>query len=266
MFLEAERIQEFEEQGFVSGVKIFDREAADRIRDQFDALEAREGRDKCLIGLQDEHFRSKFVWGVATHPKVLGCLEAVMGMNIMLLGSHFFCKYPESKRPEGGAPEKFVAWHQDVTYWGLEPPYAITAWFAVDDSEVDNGCMRVIPGTHRNGIREHGKSGQKGNLLSINQEVPVDPEENERAVDLILKAGEISLHHGVLIHGSNPNRSNRRRCGLTIRYVPTSVKHVRSGTTPRYRPILVRGEDTYRHSEEWGQPFPIDLHVAGVKG
>ena len=266
MFLKAERIQEFEEQGFVSGVKIFDCEEADRIRDDFNTLEAREGRDKCLIGLQDEHFRSKFVRDVATHPKILGCLEAVMGLDIMLLGSHFFCKYPESKRPEGDGPGKFVAWHQDVTYWGLEPPYAITAWFAVDDSDVDNGCMRVIPGTQRNGLQEHGKSDQKGNLLSVNQEVPVDPEESKRAVDLVLKAGEISLHHGVLIHGSNPNRTNRRRCGLTIRYVPTSVKQTPSDTSRNYRPILVRGEDTYRHFEDRGKPFPIDLRMTGRTG
>ena len=107
--------------------------------------------------------------------------------------------------------EKFVAWHQDVTYWGLEPAYAITAWYAVDDADAGNGCMRVIPGTHRTGIREHGKSDMKGNLLSINQEVPVTEDEGDSAVDLPVPAGEISLHHGVLIHGSNPNRSDRRR-------------------------------------------------------
>jgi ectoine hydroxylase-related dioxygenase (phytanoyl-CoA dioxygenase family) len=125
---------------------------------------------------------------------------------------------------------------------------AITAWYAVDDSDAENGCMRVIPGTHRGGIREHGKSGRQGNLLSINQEVPVSPEEEARAADLPLRAGEISLHHGMLIHGSNPNRSRRRRCGLTLRYVPTHVRQVMLNSQGyHYAPLLVRGEDRFGH-------------------
>jgi ectoine hydroxylase-related dioxygenase (phytanoyl-CoA dioxygenase family) len=85
----------------------------------------------------------------------------------------------------------------------------------------------------------------------------VTPEEEARAVDMPLRAGEISLHHGALIHGSNPNRSSRRRCGLTLRYVPTSVKQVRTNSLGRkYAAILVRGEDRYRHFEEIAPPFP----------
>src|SRR5205085_1530697 len=145
------------------------------------------------------------------------------------------------------AEAKFVAWHQDVTYWGLEPPLAVTAWYAVDDSDVENGCMRIIPGTHR-GIRAHGKSERAGNLLSINQEVPVTAAEEARAVDLVLKAGEISLHHGMAIHGSNPNHSTRRRCGLTLRYVPPHVRQIgENSQRRRWNAVLVRGEDRTGH-------------------
>lgn len=258
MVLEAELVQEFEAQGFASGIKIFDRDGADRVREQFNALEAKEGREKCQIGLLDRHYDRRFVWDLATHPKILDAVEAVMGPDILLLATHFFCKYPEPRDAGGDHAERFVAWHQDVTYWGLEPACAITAWYAVDDSDVENGCMRAIPGTHRNGIREHGKSARKGNLLSINQEVPVEPEEEAAAVDMPLKAGEISLHHGALIHGSNPNRSNRRRCGLTLRYIPTSVKQVQLNSLgKRYAALLVRGEDIYKHFEERQPPFPV---------
>ena len=132
---------------------------------------------------------------------------------------------------------------------------AITAWYAVDDSDRENGCMQVLPRTHIEGIREHGKAMQEGNLLSINQEVPVTPEQEKTATDLVLKAGEMSIHHGLLIHGSRPNRSDRRRCGLTIRYVPTSVKQVRvNSMRKKYTAILVRGEDREKNFGNIGEP------------
>lgn len=252
----------FERDGYVNGVRVHDRAGADRVRAEFDALEQAEGREKCQIGLVDRHFDQRFVWNLATHPAILDAVEAIMGPDILLLATHFFCKYPSASpapaHPPTGTPsQKFVAWHQDVTYWGLEPPFALTAWYAVDDSDVENGCMRVIPGTHH-ALREHGTSQKSGNLLSINQEVPVTPEEEARAENLGLRAGEISIHHGVLIHGSNPNLSPRRRCGLTIRYVPPSVQVVGANSMKRpWRAILLRGEDRYGNFTPETQPFPI---------
>jgi hypothetical protein len=280
----------FAEYGFVSPLRIHDAAEVDRVRQQFDALEAAEGREKCQIGLLDRHFDQRFVWNLATDPAILDAVEAILGPDVMLLATHFFCKYPadtavlgarcsvlgeddRSSRAERQAgavaehrapstehgsaapPERFVAWHQDVTYWGLEPPVAITAWYAVDDSDAENGCMRVIPGTHH-GIREHGTSERAGNLLSINQEVPVTDAEEASAVDLPLSAGEVSLHHGMLIHGSNPNRSSRRRCGLTIRYTVPKVRHVVENSLRRpWRAILLRGEDRFHHFGEIEPPY-----------
>jgi ectoine hydroxylase-related dioxygenase (phytanoyl-CoA dioxygenase family) len=234
--------ERFLRDGYLSPIPILGAPDADRIRAEYDALEREEGREKCQIGLLDRHLDRAFVREVATHPAVLDVVEAAIGPDIMLLATHFFCKYPTA-----GGEEKFVAWHQDVTYWGLEPPVAVTAWYAVDDADVENGCMRVIPGTHT-GIREHGTSGRAGNLLSINQEVPVSHEEEERAADVVLRAGEISLHHGMLIHGSNPNRSSRRRCGMTIRYVPPQVRQVAINSQGRrWAAALVRGQDRFGH-------------------
>src|SRR5437868_6081910 len=202
------RTRAFEANGYVTGIRVLDSHVADAVRRQFDALEATEGRERCQIGLLDRHFDQRFVWELATHLAVLDSVEAVLGPDIMLLATHFFCKYPAAdgrRQAEDGSdqpattacrlpptvsPERYVAWHQDVTYWGLEPPLSVTAWYAVDDSDVENGCMRVIPGTHHGGIREHGKAERAGNLLSINQEVPVTAEEAARAVDLVLRAGE----------------------------------------------------------------------------
>ena len=245
------QIKAYETEGFVPKVQISDEIEATQHRELFDELEIRLGREECEIGLIDRHTDEEFIWEIATHPKILDSIEALIGPDVMMLSTHFFCKY-------GPDQKKFVAWHQDVTYWGLEPPDAITAWYAIDDSDRENGCMRVIPGTHRPGIRDHGKSGQDGNLLSIDQEVPVSEGEEQNAVDLILKAGEISIHHGMLIHGSLPNQSTRRRCGLTIRYISPRVKQVeRNSLGLSWSTILLRGENREKNLPELPKPFPI---------
>jgi non-haem Fe2+, alpha-ketoglutarate-dependent halogenase len=226
--------------GFLSGLQIVGKPDADEIRAQFDKLEAEAGRETAQIGLLDRHFDQPFILELATRANVLDCVERLIGPNILLLATHFFCKY--------GGGEKYVAWHQDATYWGLEPPNALTVWYAVDDSDRENGCMRVLPGTHAGGIRTHGTADAVGNLLSINQEVPVTPDEEGRAVDLILRAGEASIHDGALIHGSLPNHSTRRRCGLTLRYVRTSVRPVATNSMGKpWRAVLVRGIDRERN-------------------
>ena len=240
----------YQKNGFLTGISIADAIEAGHYQRAYDALEGEVGTEKCEIGLVDWHFDHEFIWKLAGHPKIVDVIEALIGPDIMLLATHFFCKY--------GPKEKFVAWHQDVTYWGLEPPDAVTAWYAIDDSDIGNGCMQVIPNSHHKGVQEHGKSDQEGNLLSINQEVQVTESDAETAVDLILKAGEMSIHHGQIIHGSLPNHSTRRRCGLTIRYIPPSVKQAEDNSLKRpWKPILLRGEDRYQNFTTVPNPFPL---------
>ena len=148
MALTKQQIRAYETEGFVSGIRVEDETGALYYQHQFDALEAKEGKEKCQTGMLDRHLDLQFIWQLATQPRILDCIEDLIGPDILLLATHAFCKY--------GPQEKFVAWHQDVTYWGLEPPEALTAWYAIDDSDRENGCMRVIPGTHV-GLREHGE-------------------------------------------------------------------------------------------------------------
>ncbi|MBM3263642.1 MAG: phytanoyl-CoA dioxygenase family protein [candidate division Zixibacteria bacterium] len=247
MKLTPQQIATFSRKGYLSPIPVMEAEEIVRIRAEFDRLEAEEGREKSQIGLLDRHLDRSFVWDIARDPRILDSISSIIGPNILLLGTHFFCKY--------GPSHRFVAWHQDVTYWGLEPPDALTAWLAIDDSDTENGCMQVIPGTHTTGIHEHGKSEREGNLLSINQELTMTPEDEARAVDMVLRAGEMSLHHGMLVHGSLPNPSTRRRCGLTLRYIPTSVRQVKLNSHgKRYTAILVHGEDREQHFEEIASP------------
>jgi ectoine hydroxylase-related dioxygenase (phytanoyl-CoA dioxygenase family) len=251
VILTEQQTQAYSRDGILSGLPIMPEREIQQFRQQFDALEAEEGRERAQNKLFDRHFDQPFIWEIATHPGILDCVEGLIGPDILLLSTHFFCKY--------GPDCRFVAWHQDLRYWGLEPPEEVSAWFAVDDSDTENGCMRVIPGSHRSGLIEHGRAETKGNLLSINQEMPVSPEDESRAMDCVLKAGEISLHHGLLVHGSLPNRSPRRRCGLTIRYIPPTVRPLAAGpigTDWRWRPILVRGQDRQGHFQRAEPPFP----------
>ena len=149
--------KQWAERGFLPMVDVLAPDEATRCRAQFDALEREVGPDTAEIRILDRHLDVEFVWRLATHPRVLDAVEAVLGPDVLLLASNFFCKYPAEERGE-----RFVAWHQDVTYWGLEPARAITAWIAIDDADVENGCMSVIPGSHRLGILEHGKSDRDG--------------------------------------------------------------------------------------------------------
>jgi ectoine hydroxylase-related dioxygenase (phytanoyl-CoA dioxygenase family) len=254
MSVTPQQTQFFEEHGYLTGLDVHDAGDAARFRDSFDELETREGHENCEIGLQGRHIDERFIWELASQPRILDVIEALMGPDVLVLSTHVFCKYPNA-RPSVAATQKFVAWHQDVTYWGLEPPYALTAWYAIDDSDVENGCMRVIPGSHRDGIMEHGKSTKPGNLLSINQEVRSEVDDSS-AIDLVLQAGQISIHHGHLIHGSNSNRSDRRRCGLTIRYCPPNVKPITANSLGKPWPaVLARGEDRFKNFGEWELQF-----------
>ena len=250
MPLSNEQVEAFQRDGVLTGIPIDTSEVAARFRREFDNLEQQEGREHVQNRLFDRHFDCRFLWEIASNPRILDCVEQLYGPDILLLSTHVFCKH--------GPNEKFVAWHQDLTYWGLDPLEEVTSWYALDDSDAGNGCMRVIPGRHRRQLVEHGTSQQPGNLLSVNQEVPVSDDDEAAAIDCVLRAGEISLHEGTVIHGSLPNRSSRRRCGVTARYIPAHVRPIAEGpigTNWKWRPILVRGTCNETHFDLVPPPF-----------
>ena len=129
-----------------------------------------------------------------------------------------------------------VLWHQDGIYWPLEPMEVVTLWLAVDDSTPENGCMRVIPGTQNLKLQKIVERKDVVNVL--NSEVDPNVVDESKAVDLILKAGDLSVHHPNIIHGSNANTSTKRRCGLNIRYIPTTTRI----TVPWGCDFLLRGQ------------------------
>ncbi len=242
----------YENQGFVSNITVFsEREIAD-FRAQFNALESELGKETCQTGLIDWHLKKRFIWDLSTGPRLLDFVAKLLGEGIFITATHFFCKYPDKNT------DSFVAWHQDVTYWGLEPMEAVTAWIALDDADADNGAMVVLPGSHKLGLLDHGKSEKTGNLLPKNQEIDKTLIDESKLTQLSLKAGQMSLHDGLLIHASMPNRSNRRRCGLTVRFIAPHVRQATIGPQGQwYKPLLVRGEDRYNHFPSTPLPFPL---------
>lgn len=225
-------------------------EVAD-LRRHLERIEARLGGPLAGPRRHKAHLLFPWLWDLVFDPRILDPVEDLLGPDLLCWSTSFFIK-------EAGDPG-FVSWHQDATYWGLSTPDVATAWVALSPSTVESGAMRVIPGTHRTQVA-HRDTFNPDNLLTRGQEVTVDVDPAQ-AVDLVLAPGEMSLHHVLLVHGSEPNRSNERRIGFAIRYVPTHVKQVAGA---RDSAVLVRGVDRYRHFEAEHRP-DYDLAPEAVR-
>jgi chlorinating enzyme len=222
----------YKEHGYYAPIRAFPAEDAARFRAGLEGFEAQHPDQKALLR-NKTHLALAWADELIRHPGILDAVESVIGPNILCWGSSFFIK--DAHDPG------FVSWHQDSTYWGLEPPDIVTAWVALSESVVANGAMRVVPDTHKMDQVPHRDTFAANNLLSRGQEIAVDVDPAQ-AVTLVLQPGEMSLHHVRLIHGSDPNPSDRRRIGFAIRYLPT---HVRQTVGTRDSATLVRGVDTY---------------------
>ena len=239
--LDAAAIRHYREQGYYAPVRVMPRTEADALRGKLEAFEAGAG---AMAGKLRHKSHLLFTWlnDLVRHPNILDAVEDVIGPNILCWGSSFFIK--EARNPG------FVSWHQDSTYWGLEPADVVTAWVALSDSTAENGAMRVVPGTHLMAQVPHRDTFRPENLLSRGQEIMVEVDDREARM-LELDAGEMSLHHVRLIHGSDPNPSGLRRIGFAIRYIPTTVRQVAGSHD---HATLVRGVDTYGHFEPEERP------------
>lgn len=171
------------------------------------------------------------------HPRLIDAVSQILGPDLMVWNAGMFTK-------EANTPH-YVSWHQDLTYWGLSEAEEVTAWVALSPSTLASGCMQFIPGSHRKNIVAHTDSFADDNLLSRGQEIAVEVDESV-AVDVLLKPGQASLHHGHLFHASGPNQTGDRRLGFAIRYIKPSMKQ-RGGQKTMAR--LVSGEDRYGHFE-----------------
>jgi non-heme Fe2+,alpha-ketoglutarate-dependent halogenase len=253
MRLSETQIRSYHEQGCLFPLRVFPAEVAERYRRQLEEFERKGGEVKQALR-HKPHLLFTFLDQLARNDAVLDAVEGVIGPNILCWASSFFTKEPHS--------ENFISWHQDLTYWGLDPADIVTAWIALTPSTVESGCMRVIPGTHNQEVVPHKDTFAERNMLSRGQEIAVEVDE-AKAIDVVLQPGEMSLHHVKLFHGSNPNRSHERRIGFAVRYVPTYVRQTAGAAGIRDSAMLVRGVDGYGNFEHESPPA-ADLDPAAV--
>ncbi len=169
---------------------------------------------------------------IGADPRILDVVEGVLGPDILIYGVEFFIKEPNTKH--------MVGMHQDLTYWGFGAiDGMMTAWLALSPATSQSGCMDFVTGSHKNEILPHNDTFNDTNLLSRGQEVAVDVADHDKTA-IILKPGEMSLHHGLMIHGSGPNATDDRRIGAVVRYcTPKAAQQV----AEKDYAILARGAD-----------------------
>ncbi len=227
------QLGEYQERGFLFPLPVLSTSETATLRGKLEELEAREGGRLPARINRKPHLLLTWLNELIRDPRILDPVEDILGPDILCWGSGFFIKNAHD-------PAR-VTWHQDSTYWGLSKPDIVTAWVAFTPSTTENGCMRVIPQTHTLQQLPHQDTFAPDNLLSRGQEIAVDVDES-RAVDVVLHPGQMSLHHVMLVHGSERNGSALRRIGFAIRYLPTYVKQL-AGVPDSV--TLVRGTDAY---------------------
>ncbi len=230
-----EQVSFYNENGYLKFGKIFTRAELDELRGYVDDMVATLPEGKRPEHMDVPHFEHPYLFKYLADPRVLDVIERFIGPDILLWSSHFVTKPKTDGLP---AP-----WHQDGVYWNgrLEPMHVITMWLAVDESSVQNGCMRVIAGSHRLRDRRYEHVDPKKNIFGA--EVVAEDLDASRIVNLELAVGECHFHDAFTIHGSAANSSQKRRCGFTMRYMPASVLCHDPRLAPAHRIYLLRGED-----------------------
>ncbi|WP_329486259.1 phytanoyl-CoA dioxygenase family protein [Kitasatospora sp. NBC_01246] len=225
---------EYEEQGFSIIRDVIPKDLLEEIRAHVGWLTDR------YPDLRPEHLhhpliRNDAFWvRLVSDPRLVDIAEFFLGPDVACFTAHYICKPPQDGQP--------VLWHQDGSYWNLDPMRALTVWLAVDRCTTENGCLRVIPGSHRMPLHAPVRSVDSPNMLFSVSEEELVREWSERngVVDIELDPGDVEIHHPNILHCSGPNTSPRRRCGLDIGYIPATTRITSDGLY--LNPLLVRGE------------------------
>ena len=240
--LTASQIEKYQDNGFVFPIDAFSSKQANDYLKKLEMFEKRQNREVGKGFNFKPHLLFPWVDEVARHPAILDAVEDLIGPNIRLFHLTVW--------PKGSGDGAFIDWHQDATYFGLEPSIQVTAWVALSDAPVESGCMEMIPGSHRLGQLHHSENDSNKILLSRGQTVSVGLDQSN-TVFMPVKAGQFSLHDTHTVHRSGPNMAAWRRLGLGFSYIPT---HVRCTSRTRLTAALVRGQDSFNHFDDEVRP------------
>jgi len=209
--LSKRQLTQYERQGVVFPIKVLSSEEAAYFNSEFETF-----IKNCDSGRRLDNLHLFFEWAyrLVTHDAVLDAIQGVLGGDILVYGSLIFYKPPRNSG--------YVPWHQDSVYSGLHLTPSISAWIALTHSNSGNGCMRVIPKSHKGGLLNHINIVDEANLTERGEQVAAVVNEAE-ALDVVLKPGEMSLHHNTIVHGSNPNTSSDPRVGFIVRFVTDQI-------------------------------------------
>ena len=241
--LTSEQLKQYEGKGFVAPLDALTQDEAKEVKDEIEFIEKKWPKELEGLGRNNVHYISPIFDKVVHNSKILDAVEDVIGKNILVGGTTLFIKDPDKKG--------FVSFHQDAKYIGFEPHNWVTAWIAITDANEENGCMRMWPGSHKNEIKNHEEkfNNNQGNLLTRGQTIENVP--INKTVPVVLKAGQMSLHHPKTIHGSGINKSKERRIGFVIQsYIGTNVEQVIGKVYVQQ----ARGEDLFNYHEHTKRP------------
>ena len=230
-------VDQYREQGYFFPIDVLDADEVAANRARLEAFEAGQGQPVHGPQRSKSHLLFKWVDDLMRHPRILDAVEDLIGPDILCWNTIFWIKEAESP--------SFVSWHQDVRYWGLDTAELVTAWVALSPATEESGCMRVLPGSHREEVLPHRDEYHDDNLLTRGQEIAVDVDES-KTVSMALAPGQASLHNVGLAHASGPNRTDDRRIGISMHYISTRTRQMAGEWDSA---ALVRGEDRYGHFE-----------------
>lgn len=238
------QVRHFREKGYVYPIDAISKEeAADYVArlDSYDEPLGEEAQKQLKI---KAHVAAPWLNDLARNSNILDAVESLLGPDILLFGASVFSKKANDTR--------FVSWHQDAAYYGLDPQEEVTCWVGLTDADMENGCMRVMPGSHLAADAMHEETYDPENLLGRGQ--TIQGVDEDKADFMPVKAGQFSMHHERTWHASSPNPSDRRRVGVAFFYMPAHTKSILGKRTA----TLVRGQDNYGHWDS--EPVPkMDL-------
>ena len=228
-----QQLDDFRGNGFIAPLDCLTPEEAAACMRKIEEYEAATGEDISEKIRARAVLAFKWLLDLARHPRIAGALQDAIGPNVILMFSGVWSKAP------GGT--KFVSWHQDGAYNPFDRNEGATAWIALTDSTPEKGCVKAIPGSHKRGFLHHDETYDPENMVSRGQ--TVTDIDGGTAMDLALRAGQFSIHHEMVVHGSGQNNGTDRRVGISFSCVATETKALTGPNTG----VLIAGENTPGH-------------------